>query len=242
MPVLDATTLQDENELGREPDQVDSQADAGQQSAETESPLSFEPMRSITLPMPEACQTRIALLIAKGSDGYFYAGFQAIRSYETSPYEQEDCKTPTLDGFKCLYEAVEDAATQAVWFLEKNSADKDENAQAAIDYLDEWRAAVEAKAEQVDIDDSIFDAEAVVVADQSPAVDPAPEAASPEPDATETTDTVSDTPATAPAVSDEAQRHFESTKHVIESKIGQLSIEQARLKAAVKANRESLAA
>ena len=199
-PVLDATEIQDENELTPEQEEQEQQ-----EAADAPPPaIAFDPIRSITLALPAECGTAVTLLVQHGGDDHYRSGFRVVRDYEISPHEQSGECLPATDpaadeGCAILGDAVMVAAKMAAEWLQFNSDDDDGLAQAALTWLDDWIGKLVSAATE-----------------GTPAVD------------------------AAPAVTDEAQRHYDARKHSLEEQLGKLSIEQIRLKAAVKCNREAM--
>ena len=217
-PVLDATEIHDENELTQE------QEEQEQQEATDETPpaIAFDPVRSITLALPAECGTAVTLLVQHGGDDRYRPGFRIVRDYETSPHDRRVDYVPPMDpaadeGFKIPGEAAMSAVEMATEWLLFNSDDVDERAQAALTWLDDWVGELD----PVTIVENVFD-------DIVPSCLTEPTVAdrTPDPD--------------SPAVTDEAQRHYDDRKHELEEHLGRLSIEQVRLKAAVKCNREAM--
>jgi len=229
-PVLDATEIETEDQLTQE------QAEQEQREAADETPpaIAPDPVRAVTLALPADCGTAVTLLVQRGSDGCYRSGFRIQRDYQASPHEQSGEDLPPTDpaadeGFKILGEAVAAAADMAAEWLQFNSDDEDERAQAALTWLDEWIGELD----PVAIAESVFD--------PLPTAEPATETPQ-APSAVEPPATVDAAPV-APAVtaaSDEAQRHYVDRKHFLEEQLGKLSIEQVRLKAAVKCNHEAM--
>ena len=234
-PVLDATEIESESELQEEQqDQADAapiqheQAESGNID-ETPEP---GPVRSITLELPAACETIIALLTQCGGDGRYRSGIRITRVYETTPHEQDGEELPDSEdadqGFDTLGDAIVDAADRAEQWVSFNSDEKDEHVEhvrlALQDWLDEF--------EPETVTDAIFDdAEGnQILNDMRQTID-----------ATIAADQATDATAATPAtVTDDAQQHFDKRKHTLEERISQLSIEQVRLKAASKSNREAM--
>ena len=216
-PVLDATEIQDENELTQEQEEQEEAAD------ETPPEIAFDPVRSITLTMPADCGTAVTLLVQRGGNDFYRPGFRIVRSYETSPHEQAGEDLPLTDpaadeGFKILGEAVVAAAIMAAEWLQFHSDDTDERALASLTRLDDWNG----KLDPVVITGDIFDDAPIAVAEEESGAYARCEAT------------------IAPSVTDEAQRHYDDRKHALEERLGKLSIEQVRLKAAVKYNRDAM--
>jgi len=237
-PVLDATDIQDENELAQEEQeqvQQDEPTD-GLRIADT-TPVAIGHIQTITLAMPPEAGTYVALrvqAVTTEPNSRWLSGFCIARDYETSPHEQafegfEEESDGQLTEFPRMQDAVMASAADAVWWMERNSDDGDEHAQQVIEALDQWRADHE-EAETFEFDPTC-DCETAL-----PAVDSC-ECCNQPPASIEVT--VSSVPKIQ--TTDEAQAHFEAEKHRIECYIGKLAIEQARLKAAVKANREAMA-
>lgn len=233
-PVLDATAIQDENELEQEPQdegQADNQADAD--AVESESEVNgidgLGPIRTITIQTPPDCETKIAIIVQENlTNNWYRSGFVVTREYDTSPQEQsiDDFGEVMPKAFGYVefideQEAVETAACKASFWLEHNSDDTDEKAQAAITALDEWRVVLE-DSETFTYDESITGND-----ETKPASDETPAA-------------ITAKPATKLQSVDEAQAHFDAETHRIEKIIGKLAIEQVRLKSALKANREAM--
>jgi len=230
-PVLDATEIQDENELTPE------QEEQEQQEAVDAPPsaIAFDPIRSITLAaLPMNCGTTVTLLVQHAGDDRYRSGFRIVRDYETSPHEQADECLPATDpaadkGYAILGEAVTAAAEMAADWLQFNSDDGDIKAQAALTWLDMWIAELGPVAG----DESIFGAEVPVC---HPATETGTFFTPPG-----VLNVLGNPPSdAAPAVTDDARRHYDDRKHSLEEQLGKLSIEQVRLKAAVKCNREAM--
>lgn len=246
-PVLNATEIENENDLigqeeaGEAPDEM---AELSNEPKKAESePKTPDVIRSITLAPPEECGTTVILLLQQGTDGNYRSGFKVSRSYDISPYEPSEDVQPydeaSDEGCDQLADALIAAEEMAAEWIQLNSDDKDENAQSVLDYLDSWVGQVDSE-----VDESIFDplVEDVTLADDQPA-EPCPTCETPCPECSNTSPTAVDVSISSVppvGVTDEAQRHFEERKHYLEERIGKLSIEQVRLKAAVKCNRESM--
>jgi hypothetical protein len=224
-PVLDATEIETEDELTQEQEEQEKAADAvAEQEAVSETPpaIACDPVRSITLALPAQYGTAVTLLVQHGGDDFYRSGFQIVRDYETCPHERsgEDLpltNTAADEGFKILGEAVAFAADMAAEWLQFNSDDADERAQASLMWLNKWNGNLDPAAIMGDI----FDDVPIAVAKEESGAYAGCEV-------------------TAPAVSDEAQQHYNDRKHALEEQLGKLSIEQVRLKAAVKCNREAM--
>ena len=230
MPILDATEIQDENELQQEPltdDQVNESIELN--GPETSAAIELGPVRSITLDPPADYETAIVLLIRHDSDNRYRSGIQITRHYETTPHEQVCDEQPDLpdgdQGYATLGEAVAAVAESADEWVSYNSDDKDERADAARLYLQGWIDEFDAETVTTD---AIFDA----VPDAEPIADMMT--------AGEAIAEQTGKPIPTPAVADDAQVHYDKRKHALEERISQLSIEQVRLKAASKSNREAM--
>jgi len=231
-PVLDATKIQDESELTREQEEQEQQEATG----ETPPEIAFDPTRSITLALPPECETAVTLLVQRGSDNFYRPGFHIVRSYEASPHEQAGEDLPVTDpaadeGFTIFGEAAMSAAEMAAEWLQFNSDDEDEKAQAALTWLDDWVGALD----PVALAESIFDEEIAIC---NPCTGTGTFFTPPE-----VLSIIGNSPAehvAPPAVTEDAQQHYDDRKHKLEEQLGKLSIEQVRLKAAVTCNRKAM--
>jgi hypothetical protein len=118
-------------------------------------------IREVTLDVPKDAKTVLRLLLAKGQDDRWRSGFSIERQYRLrkdvpglvteNPCEEIDDD----EGYESLGEAVLDAADRAAGWLEENSSEDDERAQAAIDSVDAFRHELQGDTDSVS--ESIFD-------------------------------------------------------------------------------------
>ena len=234
-PVLNATAIQDESELNEEA--------AAEETTASELKIHAGepgPVRTIELLEADAGSdwyTGVILLVQQGSDGRYRSGFSITRQYVTSPHEQDGQDLPPIDptvdeGFELLGEAVAAATDMADEWLCFHSEEDDGNAKGTIEWLQSWIGELDPASVTESIFDELPEPATEPPADLAPEAEPVPvyedrcpcEAGKQLP----------------PRVTAEAQKHFNERKHALEERIGKLSIEQVRLKAAVKCNRECM--
>ena len=237
-PILNATEIENENELTEEAEAATDDAenteaaDAADVANVAEQPDPAFPVRSFTLPMPPECQTAVVLLSRQTAFNTFNFGFHVTRAIDVSPYEPYGERIPgteddSEESFPSLGDAIEAAAVEAKEWLSHNSDDQDTEAE---DFLNQWWMDFNPD----DFTEAMLDPLEEIVTDK-PDSEPCPDCAAAEPVAVDVVVPVQPT-----GVTDGAQKHFDDRKHLLEESIGKLSIEQVRLKAAVKCNREAM--
>ena len=209
-------------------------------------------LRTITLPLPTACQTRVVLLVRQvvvplgindTPQSLWLSGCRVDRDYDPAGgYDRQHEEFPDCteaeeiidEGWELLGDAVITAARSAANWIQFHTEDSDSDTQS-FDAHD----AIEAWIDEFDPDtatEAIFDEPADAAGAEAK---PATNVCSCCQDNANVTVTVE--PWKDAGLTDEAQKAWDERKRGLEEKIGKLAVEAAHLKARVKSNRETMA-
>jgi hypothetical protein len=243
MPVLKAML-----EMETEPESLDLAQDDGPQptmESRWEAAMNDQHrVRSVTVPLPSECETAVLLLAQLGPDGKWRSGFQVTRAYDPGDREQFQEDTPSDpeddEGYEVLGEAIADACNRANWWVLINSDDDDQRAVATGNALDAWLSEFDTETatesifdDQQELGGSVPEKALSEVAAELPGEAAATSAG-------DATVAAIAQPQQQYTIMPEAREAWDRRKAAIEERIGQLAIEQANLKAALKGNRKSL--
>lgn len=232
MTVLDATTIETEDQIVAGVAEQELVSEPAAEPAAAPAPEA-DPhrIRQFTLDLPAETETSCVLLCQLGADGRWRSGYSIKRRYDTTPFEaayefgietEPDCDVV----FPTIGEAIADAVDRASYSLSDHSKEDDAKAMQASEWLDAWLS-----------DFKPFAATPAFFDDP----DVAERTAQPEQPATDVLTTKkTDRKPTGYRITEEAQQAFADRRHQLEEQIGKLAIEQARLKANIKSNREAM--
>lgn len=260
MTVLDATKISSEDQIGQEPEQQE-QPGQSEQAQETpqEATVAGSPIRTVTIPMPDTCLTKVELLlrqVTEDSKALWIPGFRVTRSYNPEPFERilEELPLPENDGerYESLGTAVAYAADAANWSLGDNSDKEDQYSIESYYAIQEWLEEFVKETATEAIFDDATDAErnqeadspapdddaTQPAADDQPAIQEQPAAVAATQEAPQSSPSVSVAPI-GYTITEEAKAAYDERKRELEEEIGRLAIEEANLKAELKANRDA---
>lgn len=190
MTVLDATLLENEDQIGEQ---------AGEQAVECQEaelpqaePSPAEVLthmdesqwpNTITITdLFESHDTKVTLLLEKGEDERWRGGFHVYRNYDTAPHDktwtEEPAKIGEHDGYAKLADAIKYAADRAEHWIDINSADDDENADTALEYIGDWLDSLDENSVDVTMFDGAAKEEQAEQSEEQSAVE-VPDASTP---------------------------------------------------------------